>query len=168
MTSSDLSTKLLYYSADPAVRALVLAALAGTALTLARVKDAAARLAVWTAVLYASLGMPFLARLQADDFVVLHCGRGVPAGCRCFGRPARGGFVFQPAPEAPQLPDSRCRGTPIPDGSVAALGDSGGAWACRIVSRGSTCDDGLAAPCDSASAGVARLAGRKDSGCARA
>ena len=62
-SSSDLSTKLIYYLAEPAVRSLVLAALAGLGLALARAKDATVRLAVWTAVLYASLAMPFLARL---------------------------------------------------------------------------------------------------------
>jgi beta-lactamase regulating signal transducer with metallopeptidase domain len=62
-SSSDLSTKLIYYLADPAFRSLALAALAGAALTIARAKDATMRLAVWTAVLYASLAMPFLARL---------------------------------------------------------------------------------------------------------
>ncbi|MGA2072945.1 MAG: M56 family metallopeptidase [Terriglobia bacterium] len=62
-SSSDLSTKLLYYLAEPAFRALVLAALAGLGLALARAKDAAVRLTVWTAVLYTSRAMPFLARL---------------------------------------------------------------------------------------------------------
>jgi beta-lactamase regulating signal transducer with metallopeptidase domain len=61
--SSDLSTKLIYYLAEPAFRSLALAALAGAALAIARAKDATMRLAVWTAVLYASLAMPFLARL---------------------------------------------------------------------------------------------------------
>jgi beta-lactamase regulating signal transducer with metallopeptidase domain len=62
-SSSDLSTKLIYYLAEPAFRSLALAALAGAALAIARAKDATMRLAVWTAVLYASLAMPFLARL---------------------------------------------------------------------------------------------------------
>ena len=62
-SSSDLSTKLIYYLAEPAFRTLALAALAGAALAIARAKDATMRLAVWTAVLYASLAMPFLARL---------------------------------------------------------------------------------------------------------
>ncbi len=62
-SSSDLSTRLIYYLADPAFRSLALAALAGAALAIARAKDATVRLAVWTAVLYASLAMPFLARL---------------------------------------------------------------------------------------------------------
>ena len=63
MSSSDLSTKLLYYLAEPAVRTLALAALVGTALALARGKDAAVRSAAWTAVLYASVAMPFLVRV---------------------------------------------------------------------------------------------------------
>ncbi len=62
-SSSDLSTKLIYYLAEPAFRTLALAALAGAALAIARAKDATMSLAVWTAVLYASLAMPFLARL---------------------------------------------------------------------------------------------------------
>jgi beta-lactamase regulating signal transducer with metallopeptidase domain len=62
-SSSDLSTKLIYYLAEPAFRTLALAALAGAALAIARAKDATMRLAVWTAVLYASLAMPFLVRL---------------------------------------------------------------------------------------------------------
>jgi len=39
-SSSDLSTKLLYYLVEPAFRALLLAALVGKALVLARAKDA--------------------------------------------------------------------------------------------------------------------------------
>ena len=62
-SSSDLSTRLIYYLAEPAFRSLALAALAGAALAIARAKDATMRLAVWTAVLYASLAMPFLARV---------------------------------------------------------------------------------------------------------
>ena len=62
-SSSDLSSKLIYYLAEPAFRSLALTALAGAALAIARAKDATMRLAVWTAVLYASLAMPFLARL---------------------------------------------------------------------------------------------------------
>ena len=62
-SSSDLSARFLYYLAEPAFRALVLAALAGAALALVRARDAAVRLAVWAAVLYAALAMPFLARL---------------------------------------------------------------------------------------------------------
>jgi len=63
LPSSDLCMRLLCYLAEPASRALALAALTGLALALGRVKDAAVRLAVWTAVLYASLAMPFLARV---------------------------------------------------------------------------------------------------------
>ena len=62
-SSSDLSSKLIYYLAEPAFRSLALTALAGAALAIARAKDATMRLAVWTAVLYASLAMPFLVRL---------------------------------------------------------------------------------------------------------
>ncbi len=53
-SSSDFSAKLIYYLAEPACRSLALAALAGAALAIARAKDATMRLAVWTAVLYAS------------------------------------------------------------------------------------------------------------------
>jgi beta-lactamase regulating signal transducer with metallopeptidase domain len=63
LSSSSFCTQLLRDLAEPAVRALALAVLAGLALALGRAKDAAVRLAVWTAVLYASLAMPFLARL---------------------------------------------------------------------------------------------------------
>ena len=63
LSSSDLSTRLIYYLAEPAFRSLAVAALAGAALAIARAKDATMRLAVWTAVLYASLAMPFLARV---------------------------------------------------------------------------------------------------------
>jgi beta-lactamase regulating signal transducer with metallopeptidase domain len=57
---SHLCAQLLRFLAEPALRALALAALAGLALAAGRVKDAATRLAVWTAVLYAALAMPFL------------------------------------------------------------------------------------------------------------
>jgi len=63
LPSSDLCTRLLRYLAEPAIRALALAALAGLALALGHARDAAVRLAVWTAVLYASLAMPFLVRV---------------------------------------------------------------------------------------------------------
>ena len=63
LSSSDLCAQLLRYLAEPAFRALALAALAGLGLALARAKDASVRLAVWTAVLYASLAMPFLVRV---------------------------------------------------------------------------------------------------------
>jgi beta-lactamase regulating signal transducer with metallopeptidase domain len=61
LSSSHLCAQLLRHLAEPALRALVLAALAGVALAVGRVKDAAVRLAVWTALLYAALAMPFLA-----------------------------------------------------------------------------------------------------------
>ena len=61
LSSSHLCAQLLRHLAEPALRALVLAALAGLALAVGRVKDAAIRLAVWTALLYAALAMPFLA-----------------------------------------------------------------------------------------------------------
>jgi beta-lactamase regulating signal transducer with metallopeptidase domain len=61
MNTSHLCTQLLRCLAEPALRALGLAALAGLALAMGRVKDAAIRLAVWTALLYAALAMPFLA-----------------------------------------------------------------------------------------------------------
>ena len=68
-SSSDFSAKLIYYLAEPACRSLALAALAGAALAIARAKDATMRLAVWTAVLYASLAMPFLARVAPTVLV---------------------------------------------------------------------------------------------------
>ncbi len=55
-TSSTLLTEL----ADPAARALALAAAAGLALAAFRVKATSTRLFTWTAVLYAALAMPFL------------------------------------------------------------------------------------------------------------
>ncbi len=61
MNTSQLCAQLLRYLAEPALRALALAALAGLALAVVRVKDAAIRLVVWTALLYAALAMPFLA-----------------------------------------------------------------------------------------------------------
>ena len=63
LPSSYLYVQLFRHLAEPAFRALALAALAGLALTLGRAKDVAVRLAVWTTVLYAALAMPFLARL---------------------------------------------------------------------------------------------------------
>jgi beta-lactamase regulating signal transducer with metallopeptidase domain len=60
-SSSHLCAQLLRCLAEPALRALALAALAGLALTMGRVKDAAVRLAVWTALLYVALAMPFFA-----------------------------------------------------------------------------------------------------------
>jgi beta-lactamase regulating signal transducer with metallopeptidase domain len=61
LSSPHLYAQLLRHLAEPALRALVLAALAGLALGVGRVKDAAVRLAVWTALLYVALAMPFLA-----------------------------------------------------------------------------------------------------------
>jgi beta-lactamase regulating signal transducer with metallopeptidase domain len=62
MTSSAIlaSTTLLAQLADPAARALLLAAAAGVGLTAFRVKTTSTRLFTWTAVLYAALAMPFL------------------------------------------------------------------------------------------------------------
>ena len=57
------SQSLLARLADPAARALVLAALVGIALAVLRVKSTAARLFAWTAVLYAALAMPILGSL---------------------------------------------------------------------------------------------------------
>ena len=54
---------LLGRLADPAARALVLAALVGIALAALRVRNTAARLFAWTAVLYAALAMPILGSL---------------------------------------------------------------------------------------------------------
>jgi beta-lactamase regulating signal transducer with metallopeptidase domain len=54
---------LLGRLADPAARALVLAALVGIALAALRVRSTAARLFAWTAVLYAALAMPILGSL---------------------------------------------------------------------------------------------------------
>jgi beta-lactamase regulating signal transducer with metallopeptidase domain len=61
MNTSHLCAQLLRYIAEPALRALALAALAGLGLAVGRVMDATIRLAVWTALLYAALAMPFLA-----------------------------------------------------------------------------------------------------------
>jgi len=47
----DMCAQLLRFLAEPAVRALALAAMAGGALALGRARDAAVRSAVWTAVL---------------------------------------------------------------------------------------------------------------------
>jgi beta-lactamase regulating signal transducer with metallopeptidase domain len=54
------SSSFLLHVVDPALRSLVLAALAAIALRVLRVKDPAARLAVWSGVLYAALAMPLL------------------------------------------------------------------------------------------------------------
>ncbi len=54
------STNLLAQLANPAARALALAAAAGLALAAFRVKATSTRLFTWTAVLYAALAMPFL------------------------------------------------------------------------------------------------------------
>ena len=61
LSSSHLCAQMLRHLAEPALRALALAALAGLALAVGRVKDAELRLAVWTALLYVALAMPFLA-----------------------------------------------------------------------------------------------------------
>jgi beta-lactamase regulating signal transducer with metallopeptidase domain len=61
--SPNVCTQLCRFLAEPALRALALAALAGLTLAAARVRDAVVRLAVWTAVLYAAMAMPFLARV---------------------------------------------------------------------------------------------------------
>jgi beta-lactamase regulating signal transducer with metallopeptidase domain len=62
MTSTAIpaSAILLAQIADPAARALLLAAAAGLGLTAFRVKTTSTRLFTWTAVLYAALAMPFL------------------------------------------------------------------------------------------------------------
>src|SRR5690242_10614822 len=54
------SSVLLRHLFDPAARSLPLGLVAALALFATRAKSAPARLAVWTAVLYASLAMPFL------------------------------------------------------------------------------------------------------------
>jgi beta-lactamase regulating signal transducer with metallopeptidase domain len=54
------STNLLAQLANPAARALALAAAAGIALAAFHVKATSTRLFTWTAVLYAALAMPFL------------------------------------------------------------------------------------------------------------
>ena len=54
------SSSLLAQLADPAARALALAAAAGLALAAFRVRSTSVRLFTWTAVLYAALAMPFL------------------------------------------------------------------------------------------------------------
>jgi beta-lactamase regulating signal transducer with metallopeptidase domain len=61
MNTSHLCAQLLRYVAEPALRALALATLAGLGLAVGRVKDATIGLAIWTALLYAALAMPFLA-----------------------------------------------------------------------------------------------------------
>jgi beta-lactamase regulating signal transducer with metallopeptidase domain len=58
--SISFSSNLLANLADPAARALVLAAAAALALAAFRVKATSARLFTWTAVLYAALAMPLL------------------------------------------------------------------------------------------------------------
>jgi beta-lactamase regulating signal transducer with metallopeptidase domain len=60
VTVIDASITLLRQVSDPAVRALALAAAAGLGLAAFRVRNTPARLFTWTAVLYASLVMPFL------------------------------------------------------------------------------------------------------------
>ncbi len=62
MTSTAIpaSTTLLAQLADPAARAVLLAAAAGLGLAAFRVRTTSTRLFTWTAVLYAALAMPFL------------------------------------------------------------------------------------------------------------
>lgn len=55
-----LSSSFLIHVLDPALRSLVLGAIAAALLYAFRVKSPATRLAVWTGVLYAALAMPFL------------------------------------------------------------------------------------------------------------
>lgn len=61
LSTSGLCAQLLRHLAEPALRALALAALAGLTLAVGRVKDAELRLSVWTALLYVALAMPLLA-----------------------------------------------------------------------------------------------------------
>src|SRR5271170_7152080 len=56
----EASTSLLAQLANPAARALALAAAAGLGLAAFRVKASHVRLLTWTAVLYAALAMPLL------------------------------------------------------------------------------------------------------------
>jgi beta-lactamase regulating signal transducer with metallopeptidase domain len=58
---STARASLLFYLLDPALRSLVLGALAAIALFVFRVKKPSVRLAVWSGVLYAALAMPLLA-----------------------------------------------------------------------------------------------------------
>lgn len=60
-STASVYSILLGHLADPAVRSLLLACLAALALKLARIQDAAARLAIWKGILYAALAMPLLA-----------------------------------------------------------------------------------------------------------
>ena len=54
------SGAFLVQLANPALRALALAAIAAAGLTAFRVKTTSVRLFTWTAVLYAALAMPLL------------------------------------------------------------------------------------------------------------
>ena len=60
-SATQLWSEMLCYLAQPALRTLGFAVFVGLALSVARVRDGAIRLAAWTAVLYAALAMPFLA-----------------------------------------------------------------------------------------------------------
>jgi len=62
-STASVYSILLGHLGDPAVRSLLLACLAALALKLARIHDAAARLAIWKGILYAALAMPLLAAL---------------------------------------------------------------------------------------------------------
>ena len=62
-TAIQSATNLLMQLANPAARALALAAAAGLALTAFRVRTTSVRLFTWTAVLYAALAMPLLGRM---------------------------------------------------------------------------------------------------------
>ena len=64
--SSDPWAQVIRWLAEPALRALALAAVAGLGLAVWRGKDAGVRLAVWTATLYAALAMPFLACIAPE------------------------------------------------------------------------------------------------------
>jgi hypothetical protein len=60
-TFVEASTTLLAQLANPAARALALAAAAGLGLAAFRVKATNVRLVTWTAVLYSALAIPLLA-----------------------------------------------------------------------------------------------------------
>src|ERR1700722_20982723 len=60
-TFAEASTTLLAQLANPAARALAVAAAAGLGLAAFRVKATNVRLVTWTAVLYAALAIPLLA-----------------------------------------------------------------------------------------------------------
>lgn len=64
LSAIRLDSALATYVLVPAVRSLALALVAWGLLTAFRVRDVSFRLAVWTAVLYAALAMPFLGRMM--------------------------------------------------------------------------------------------------------